>query len=93
MSEVGDMSDEYENWPPVIPESQEPEEILSRFANELRHPINSIKGYARLIAGGKMDSQEAAGRVKLNAEQMDVLRNAVLDYLERRKAAPDHDGS
>ena len=79
------MGNEYWSWPPIIPESQDPEEVLSGFALEYKHPINAIKGYAKLIADGDMDSQEAAGRIKHLAEQMEVLRNAVFEYLQSRK--------
>ena len=87
------MSDECIDEFPVIPESEKPEEVLSGFAHECRHPINAIKGYAKLIADGIMDSQEAAERIEFLADQMDALRNTVLDYLERREAAHNHEGT
>ena len=60
---------------------------------EYARDIDRIRGYAGLILKDAIDSQEAAEVIKQTAEQMAVLRNAVIDYLERRHASQDHDGT
>ncbi len=78
--------DEHYSWPPIIPITEDPEEVLSQATHELRHPITAIKGYAELMLNGMVDNQEAAEQILKLASNTEVVLNAVLDYLrERRK--------
>ena len=79
------MSDnENYSWPPVIPVTESPEEILSRASHELRHPITAIKGYADLILKEQVNSQEAAEHIFNLASNMEELLKAIFDYLRVR---------
>lgn len=78
------MRVESADFPPVIPRSDSPEEVLSRLANELEHPINAIKGWADLILRGTTDHQEAAEKIYSIAENMEILQSAVIEYLRAR---------
>jgi len=68
---------------PRVPCSVPPEEVLERFVNELRHPINSIKGWAVILqkAGYQDHYQEAAPNIYRMAEWMEELCTAAKDYL------------
>jgi signal transduction histidine kinase len=73
-------------WPPVIPPTENPEEILSRASHELKHPIAAIKGFADLILNKQLDSQEAAEHIFKTASHVEELLNAIFDYLRARRA-------
>jgi signal transduction histidine kinase len=76
--------DQHFGWPPVIPSEVDPEEALSRYVHEFKHPITSIKGYANLVLMGAMDGQEAAERIHNIATRMEIVQSAVFDYLRAR---------
>jgi signal transduction histidine kinase len=71
-------------WPPVIPVTERPEECLSQFVQELKHPITAIKGYATLILEDNVHVQEAAEEIYRIATNMETVQNAVFDYLQAR---------
>jgi hypothetical protein len=68
---------------PRVPCSVPPEEVLERFANELRHPINSIKGYTVILQEPipQDEYQRAIGNIYRMAEWMEKLCAAAKDYL------------
>ncbi|MBN1933664.1 MAG: dual specificity protein phosphatase family protein [Anaerolineae bacterium] len=68
-------------WPPIIDPTEDPEEVLSRFVHEFKHPINSIQGYARLILKGHANTREIAEIIYKMTERMQAVQDAVLDYL------------
>ena len=71
------------SWPPAILGTDDPEEILSQLVHEFKHPINAIKGYIHLILQG-MPSREAAEEILKIATNMEIVQNAVFDYLRAR---------
>jgi signal transduction histidine kinase len=82
------MSDnESYSWPPVIPITENPEEILSRASHELKHPVMTIKGFADLILNEQFDTREAAERIFKAASQAEELLNAIFDYLRARRVS------
>jgi hypothetical protein len=68
---------------PKVPCSVPPEEVLERFANELRHPINSIKGCVAMLQDPAFQDQhqEIAAQAYRMTEWMEKLCAAVKDYL------------
>jgi signal transduction histidine kinase len=72
------------DFPPVIPESEDPETVLSQFACEFKSPIHAIKGWATLILSGDMDNREAAKTIYDLAEHMRILQNMIVEYLRAR---------
>jgi hypothetical protein len=72
------------DFPTIIPESEDPETVLSQFAFELGHPIGAIEGWANLILSGRMDNCEAAKTICDLAEHMRILQNMVFEYLRAR---------
>ena len=68
---------------PKAPCSLPPEEALERFVNELRHPINSIKGYAVILQKPipQDEYQRAIANIYRMAESMEKLCAVVKDYL------------
>jgi hypothetical protein len=86
------MSDKSPDWTHLL-ESKEPEAVLNVMLCEYARDIDRIKGYAGLILADSIDSKEAAEVISQTAEQMRILRTAVLDYLERRHASQNHDGA
>jgi hypothetical protein len=77
--------DENYTWPPVIPVTESPEEVLSRASHELRHPITAVKGYADLILKEQIDRQEAAECISNLASNMEDVLKAIFDYLQARR--------
>jgi uncharacterized protein (UPF0297 family) len=68
---------------PRIPCSLPTEEVLERFVNELKHPINSIKGWAVILQKPTYQDQhqEAIANIYRMAERMEELCAVVNDYL------------
>jgi sugar-specific transcriptional regulator TrmB len=68
---------------PKIPCSLPPEEVLERFVNELKHPINSIKGYIVILQKPDFQDQqqEAIANIHRISERMEELRILASDYL------------
>ena len=68
---------------PKIPCSLPPEEVLERFVNELKHPINSIKGFTVILEKPAFQDQhqEAVANIHKIAEGMEELRAVVSNYL------------
>ena len=66
-----------------VPCSVPPEEALEQFVNELRHPINSIKGWAVILQKPipQDEYQRAIANIYRMAEWMEKLRVSVKDYL------------
>ncbi|MFN2270093.1 MAG: hypothetical protein ACK2US_04595 [Anaerolineae bacterium] len=79
------MNDESPDWPLLLEESRNPEEVLNIVLHEYKRDIDQIRGYAQLILAGSIDSHKATERIKYAAEQMNVLRDAIMDYLQRRR--------
>lgn len=72
-------------WPPVINPTEDPEKVLSRFVHEFKHPINSIQGWATLILKDyTADIREIAETIYKTTENMQVVQDAILDYLRAR---------
>lgn len=86
------MSDKSPDWARLL-ESKEPEAVLNVMLCEYARDIDLIRGYAGLILTDAIDGKEAAEVINQTAEQMRTLRNAVIDYLERRHASQDHEGT
>ena len=82
--ELDMRDDEYYGWPPVVPETEDPEEVLRRLVHEFGHPINAIKGYTTLILERGFDAQEAAEAIFKIVTNMEVVQNAIFDYLRAR---------
>ncbi len=78
------MVDDLKDTLAPIPESEDPAHVLYQFARELRHPITAITGWADLILTGKYDPQDAAKMIYDVAANMEVLRSAVLNYVQAR---------
>ncbi len=75
---------EHYGWPPVTPETEDPEQVLAQLVHEFRHPINAIKGYTTLVLEHKFDGQEAAKAILKMVTHMEVAQNSVFDYLRAR---------
>jgi signal transduction histidine kinase len=70
-------------WPPIIDPTENPEEVLSRTVHEYKHSIYSIQGWARLLLKyPEADSRETAEIIYKMTERMQVVQDAVLDYLQ-----------
>ena len=77
--------DEQHNGPLVISAAQSPEQVLTGLVHEFRHPINAIKGYANLVLKEGFDSQQAAEHILKVATNMEIVQDAVFDYLRARR--------
>ena len=67
-----------------IPSSLPVEDVLGAFANELKHPINSIKGWVRILSleTDKEPHPQALESISHNLERMEMLLKAVKIYLD-----------
>jgi hypothetical protein len=66
-----------------IPCSLPSEEILERFASELKHPIEAIKGYTVILQKPAFQDQHQEAIINIHkiAERMEELRIIVITYL------------
>ena len=81
------MQDDQPSQTPFSPpdiSSWPPEEVLAALMNELKRHVNSIKGWAVILAQGFHEEtyQKAIESLTWNVEQMEWLMREVRGYLE-----------
>ena len=64
-----------------IPTTWTPSDVLFRVINELKSPIRSIDGYAKLLSETEFDSSKALATIHSNVEYIQIVFDAVRVYL------------
>jgi hypothetical protein len=80
MDDMNDIAHQT-NYGLSIPTTWTPSDVLFRLVNELKSPIKSVEGYAKILSEIEVDSSKSIAAIQGNVKYIDTVLDAVRVYL------------